>query len=52
MAKGTRKPGPEGRPDLVGRRVRARNWAIFAVLAGLVVLFYAMTIVRMGGGSQ
>jgi len=31
------------------RRKRARNWAIFAVLAALVVLFYLMTIVRMGG---
>jgi len=31
------------------RRLRARNWALFAVLAGLVLLFYLMTIVRMGG---
>lgn len=30
------------------RRRRARNLAMLAVLAGLVVLFYAVTIVRMG----
>lgn len=30
------------------RRRRARNLAMLAVLAGLVVLFYAITIVRMG----
>jgi hypothetical protein len=37
------------RPKDGGRRLRARNWALFAVLAGLVLLFYLMTIVRMGG---
>ena len=36
----------------IDRRVRARNWAIFAVLAALVVLFYVMTIVRMGGAGR
>jgi hypothetical protein len=30
------------------RRIRARNRALLAVLLGLVVLFYALTIVRMG----
>jgi hypothetical protein len=30
------------------RRRRARNIAMLAVLVGLVVLFYAITIVRMG----
>lgn len=30
------------------RRRRVRNLAMLAVLAGLVVLFYAVTIVRMG----
>ncbi len=34
------------------RRLRARNWAVFAVLAALVLLFYLMTIVRMGGAPQ
>jgi hypothetical protein len=35
-------------PKERARRLRARNWALFAVLAGVVVLFYLMTIVRMG----
>jgi len=41
----------EGRltPEEGLRRQRARNWAVFAVLAAVVVLFYLMTIVRMGG---
>jgi hypothetical protein len=32
------------------RRRRARNRALFAVLFGVVALFYFLTIVRMGGG--
>ncbi len=32
------------------RRRRARNRALFATLFGVVVLFYFLTIVRMGGG--
>lgn len=32
------------------RRRRARNFALLAVLLGLVALFYVMSIVRMGGG--
>jgi hypothetical protein len=31
------------------RRIRARNRALVAVLVALVALFYAVTIVRMGG---
>jgi hypothetical protein len=31
------------------RTIRARNRVLVAVLVGLVVLFYAITIVRMGG---
>jgi len=31
------------------RRNRGRNLALLAVLAGLVVLFYVITLVRMGG---
>lgn len=31
------------------RILRARNWALFAVLLALVLLFYAITLVRMGG---
>lgn len=33
------------------KRLRRRNLALLAVLVGLVVLFYVMTMVRMGGGS-
>lgn len=29
------------------KRRKARNWAILAVLVGLCVLFYAITIVRL-----
>jgi hypothetical protein len=32
------------------RRIRARNRALLAVLLGLIVLFYIMSIVRMSGG--
>jgi hypothetical protein len=31
------------------RTIRTRNRALVAVLVGLVALFYAITIVRMGG---
>jgi hypothetical protein len=31
------------------RTIRARNRALVAVLIALVALFYAITIVRMGG---
>jgi hypothetical protein len=31
------------------RTIRARNRAVVAVLVALVALFYAITIVRMGG---
>ena len=31
------------------RRLRQRNWALFAVLLALVLLFYAISIVRMSG---
>jgi hypothetical protein len=30
------------------RRVRAKNRALLAILVGLVALFYALAIVRMG----
>lgn len=32
------------------KRRRARNLVLMAVLLGLAVLFYVITIVRMGGG--
>ncbi len=31
------------------RTIRARNRALFAVLLALAVLFYAITIARIGG---
>jgi len=31
------------------RQQRTKNWALLAVLVGLAVLFYAITIVRVGG---
>ena len=31
------------------KAIRARNRAVVAVLVALVALFYAITIVRMGG---
>jgi hypothetical protein len=37
------------RDDERQRTIRARNRALVAVLVGLVALFYAVTIVRMGG---
>jgi hypothetical protein len=33
------------------RTIRARNRALVAVLVGLVALFYAITIAKMGGGG-
>ncbi len=32
------------------RRQRSKNLTMLAVLAGLVVLFYFVAVVRMGGG--
>jgi hypothetical protein len=37
---------PVSMEDFLKRR-KARNWAILAVLVGLCVLFYAITIVRL-----
>ncbi|MGH7156337.1 MAG: hypothetical protein ACREF3_20635 [Acetobacteraceae bacterium] len=33
--------------DEFNRRRRARNWALLAVLLGLSILFFAITIVKM-----
>jgi hypothetical protein len=35
--------------DRVRRARRSRNWAIALILGGLVILFFVMTIVRLGG---
>jgi hypothetical protein len=40
--------GDKGR-DQHNRRRRAKNLALLAVLSALVILFYVITIVRMGG---
>jgi fatty acid desaturase len=32
------------------RRLRARNWAIFAALAAFVAIVYVVTIVKLQGG--
>lgn len=34
------------------KRQRSRNLALLAVLVGLVVLFYVVTIVKMTGGGS
>jgi hypothetical protein len=48
----TRAQEPNGRePDARARRQRSRNLAIAAVLGGLVVLFYVITIVKMSGAN-
>ncbi len=31
------------------RRLRMRNWALFAVLVAFVLIVYVVSIVRMGG---
>lgn len=31
------------------RQRRAKNWVVFAILVGLVVLFFALTVVKLGG---
>ena len=33
------------------RRLRHRNLALLAVLVGLMVLFYLVTVVRLGAGA-
>jgi hypothetical protein len=33
------------------RRQRVKNWAMFAILIGLVGLFFVLSIVRMGGAA-
>jgi hypothetical protein len=38
-----------GHASEMHRKRRARNIALLAVLLGLVALFYAITIVRVGG---
>jgi len=37
--------------DTRQRQLRSRNLAVLAVLAALAVLFYVITIVKMGGAG-
>ena len=41
-----------GARDARKRRIRNRNLALLAVLVGVFVLFYLVTIVRFGGGGM
>ena len=34
------------------RQQRVKNWAMFAILIGLVGLFFVLSIVRMGGAGS
>ena len=47
------EPGKRNDGDRGGRerRLRQRNLAMLAILGGLAVLFYVITIVKMGGGN-
>ena len=42
-------PGPE-RMERRRQRQRSKNWTLFGVLLGIVVLIYIVAIVRMSGG--
>jgi ABC-type transporter Mla subunit MlaD len=33
------------------RQHRAKNWLVFAILVALVVLFFALTLVKMGANN-
>jgi hypothetical protein len=37
-------------PSKMHKRQRSKNLTMLAVLAGLVVLFYVVALVRIGGG--
>jgi len=43
MAKSDQRPS-----EIARRRQRGRNWALFAALGGIAVLFYVLTFVTMG----
>jgi len=45
----TRRPDPGASPR--HRRQRGKNLAVLALLVGMVVLFYLLSIVRMGGAG-
>jgi vacuolar-type H+-ATPase subunit I/STV1 len=37
--------------DVLARRRRGRNWMLLAVLIGVIALFYAITLVKIGQGT-
>jgi hypothetical protein len=43
------RPAPDRQPSDMHRRQRGKNIALALLLAGLVVLFYIVAIVKMGG---
>ncbi|ALG71778.1 hypothetical protein [Azospirillum thiophilum] len=45
-----RDPAKRQEAALRAKKLRNRNLAVLAALLALVVLFYAITLVRMGGG--
>jgi hypothetical protein len=51
MAAQDRDSDRDGDLDSRQRQLRRRNLVMLAVLAGLAVLFYVITIVKMGGGG-
>lgn len=44
-------PIPRAESEVIARRRRGRNWAMFFVLLGLVGLFYAITVVKISNGT-
>ncbi|WP_372396852.1 hypothetical protein ABMY26_22405 [Azospirillum sp. HJ39] len=44
-----RDPAKRREAELRAKKLRSRNLAVLAALLALVVLFYAITLVRMGG---
>lgn len=41
--------GTHGDDRELARRRRTKNWTLFAVLLGFVVIVYLVSLVRMGG---
>jgi len=46
----TRRPEPKTADEMVKMR-KSRNVALVLAIAGLAVLFFVLTIVRMGGAT-
>lgn len=50
MVQDSRDDAPQEQDETFFKRRRARSIAIALVLAGMVVLFYVVTLVKMGAG--